>query len=80
MVESPPPKEGIHWHSLQSQRCLALEQKLATMTRKFKSENLFLGNFLVIRGNFLVNKKQLAANKVIFVELTLTKEDREKLL
>jgi hypothetical protein len=29
-----------------------LEQKLATMTRKFKSENLFLGNFLVIRGNF----------------------------
>ena len=49
-------------------RCLVLEQKLATMTRKFKSKKIFLGNFLAI---FCKNKKQLAANKVIFVEFTL---------
>ena len=49
-------------------RCLVLEQKLATMTRKFKSKKIILGNFLAIFGK---NKKQLAANKVIFVEFTL---------
>ena len=56
-------------------RCLTLEQKLATMTRKFDSENFknkFFGiNFLVILDNFCSVNSSLLLKQYFFIVLAL---------